>query len=229
VTGERTLPILDAAHIQAFAAGGAHDCRKRTPSPHRHPPALRSRLCDRLGGPPFEVSRRLKADFDNGRHYYDLHGFACARQDVAPASRVGRAAVAPRAVSRMRETLSTRRRARAALNKFAASFRAPSRLMILPRLYLGWGRVLLVNPHRGISSREAMPICSASGRLSRTGARVWYDDQRRVHEQVHAGRELVGYAFMGTDPAAATTIGSGSHGGAGPHPLLPRVAPGDMR
>ena len=22
----------------------------------------------------FEVSRRLKADFDNGRHYYDLHG-----------------------------------------------------------------------------------------------------------------------------------------------------------
>ncbi len=25
VTGERTLPILDAAHIQAFAAGGAHE------------------------------------------------------------------------------------------------------------------------------------------------------------------------------------------------------------
>jgi putative restriction endonuclease len=22
----------------------------------------------------FEVSSRLKADFDNGRHYYDLHG-----------------------------------------------------------------------------------------------------------------------------------------------------------
>ena len=24
----------------------------------------------------FEVSSRLRADFDNGRHYYDLHGAA---------------------------------------------------------------------------------------------------------------------------------------------------------
>jgi putative restriction endonuclease len=37
----------------------------------------------------------------------------------------------------------------------------------------------------------------------RTGGRVWYDDQRRVHEQIHAGEELIDYAFMGSNPSAA--------------------------
>ena len=73
-TGERTLPILDAAHIRAFAEGGAHDPTNGL--------LLRTdihRLFD-LGyvtiSPDhrFEVSSHLKADFDNGRHYYDLHG-----------------------------------------------------------------------------------------------------------------------------------------------------------
>lgn len=74
VTGERTLPILDAAHIQAFAEGGAHDPANGL--------LLRTdihRLFD-LGyvtvseDHRFEVSARLRADFDNGRHYYELHG-----------------------------------------------------------------------------------------------------------------------------------------------------------
>lgn len=74
VSGERTLPILDAAHIRAFEAGGEH-----TPS---NGLLLRTdihRLFD-LGyvtvarDGRFEVSSRLKADFDNGRHYYDLQG-----------------------------------------------------------------------------------------------------------------------------------------------------------
>jgi putative restriction endonuclease len=74
VSGEKTLPILDAAHIRAYEAGGEH-----TPS---NGLLLRTdihRLFD-LGyvtvSPEgrFEVSRRLKADFDNGRHYYELHG-----------------------------------------------------------------------------------------------------------------------------------------------------------
>jgi putative restriction endonuclease len=37
----------------------------------------------------------------------------------------------------------------------------------------------------------------------RTGARVWYDDQRAVQGQIERGDELVDYAFMGTDPEAA--------------------------
>lgn len=74
VSGERTLPILDAAHIRAFSEGGAHDTANGL--------LLRTdihRLFD-LGyvtvsaDHRFEVSTRLKADFDNGRHYYELHG-----------------------------------------------------------------------------------------------------------------------------------------------------------
>jgi putative restriction endonuclease len=74
ITGERTLPILDAAHIKPYAAGGEHEPSNGL--------LLRTdihRLFD-LGyvtvAPDgrFEVSHRLKADFDNGRHYYDLQG-----------------------------------------------------------------------------------------------------------------------------------------------------------
>lgn len=74
VSGERTLPILDAAHIHAFGAGGAHEPSNGL--------LLRTdihRLFD-LGyvtvseDRRFEVSARLKADFDNGQHYYALHG-----------------------------------------------------------------------------------------------------------------------------------------------------------
>lgn len=74
VSGDRTLPILDAAHIKTYAAGGEHEISNGL--------LLRTdvhRLFD-LGyvtvseDQHFEVSRRLKTDFDNGKHYYDLHG-----------------------------------------------------------------------------------------------------------------------------------------------------------
>ena len=76
ISGEKTLPILDAAHIKAFGEGGEHHMSNGL--------LLRTdihRLFD-LGyvtvseDHRFEVSHRLKADFDNGRHYYDLHGTA---------------------------------------------------------------------------------------------------------------------------------------------------------
>jgi putative restriction endonuclease len=74
VSGERTLPILDAAHIRSYADGGVHEGSNGL--------LLRTdihKLFD-LGyvtvdeDRRFVVSRRLKEDFDNGRHYYDLHG-----------------------------------------------------------------------------------------------------------------------------------------------------------
>jgi putative restriction endonuclease len=74
VSGEKTLPILDAAHIRSYGEGGEHDPANGL--------LLRTdihRLFD-LGyvtlsaDHRFEVSRRLKQDFDNGRHYYELHG-----------------------------------------------------------------------------------------------------------------------------------------------------------
>ena len=76
VTGEKTLPILDAAHIKPWADGG-----ENTPG---NGVLLRTdvhRLFD-LGyvtiSPEhrFEVSPRLREDYENGREYYDLHGRA---------------------------------------------------------------------------------------------------------------------------------------------------------
>jgi hypothetical protein len=42
--------------------------------------------------------------------------------------------------------------------------------------------------------------------VPRRGARVCYDDQRRVHQQIFAGGEELDYAFMGTDPAAPDNV-----------------------
>lgn len=76
VSRERTLPILDAAHIRSYADGGMHEASNGV--------LLRTdihKLFD-LGYVTidekrrFVVSSRLKADFDNGKHYYDLHGDA---------------------------------------------------------------------------------------------------------------------------------------------------------
>ena len=74
VTRERTLPALEAAHIRPYGAGGAHEARNGlllrrdihslfdagyvTVTPDLH----------------FEVSRRIKEEFENGREYYALHG-----------------------------------------------------------------------------------------------------------------------------------------------------------
>jgi len=76
VTGERTLPALDAAHIRPFADHGEHEPSNGlllrrdihslfdrgyvTVTPARH----------------FEVSRRIRDEFENGRDYYAMHGTA---------------------------------------------------------------------------------------------------------------------------------------------------------
>lgn len=74
VTGERTLPVLDAAHIKAYGAGGDHEVSNGI--------LLRSdihKLFDRGyvtvdAEHRFVVSPRLREDFQNGRHYYALAG-----------------------------------------------------------------------------------------------------------------------------------------------------------
>jgi putative restriction endonuclease len=74
VTGEKALPVLDAAHIQPVSAGGLHQVGNGL--------LLRSdvhTLFDRgyvtvTPAFQFKVSRRLKVDFDNGEHYYELDG-----------------------------------------------------------------------------------------------------------------------------------------------------------
>jgi putative restriction endonuclease len=74
ITGERTLPALEAAHILPYGEGGEHKAsngilfRRDIHSLFDAgyvtvTPALR-----------FEVSRRIKEEFENGRHYYAMHG-----------------------------------------------------------------------------------------------------------------------------------------------------------
>ena len=90
VSGEKTLPILDAAHIRSYADGGEHDISNGL--------LLRTdihKLFDRgyvtiTDDLRFAVSERLKADFDNGKHYYAMQGshIAQPRAGVTPPSRV---------------------------------------------------------------------------------------------------------------------------------------------
>ena len=74
ITQERTLPALEAAHIRPYGDGGEHEARNGlllrrdihslfdtgyvTVTPDLH----------------FEVSRRIREEFENGRHYYAHHG-----------------------------------------------------------------------------------------------------------------------------------------------------------
>lgn len=75
MTGERALPVLEAAHIKRYSHGGAHELSNGL--------LLRSdlhRLFDKgyVTVDPDDrvvvVSRRLKEEFDNGEDYYLLEG-----------------------------------------------------------------------------------------------------------------------------------------------------------
>src|SRR2546427_5557855 len=85
ITGEKTLPVLEAAHIKPFALNG--------PNYVRNGILLRSdlhKLFD-LGYVTvtpelrLEVSPRLKAEWENGREYYAYHGkdLLCRPTDAA--------------------------------------------------------------------------------------------------------------------------------------------------
>lgn len=65
-------------------------------------------------------------------------------------------------------------------------------------------RIPFINPQRGIFKPAAMRyLLSVRTVFPVSGRRIWYDDQRLVHEQIARGEDLIEYAFMGTDPAAA--------------------------
>ena len=74
ITGERTLPVLEAAHIRPYGRGGEHRIDNGL--------LLRSdlhTLFDRgyitvTSTGDVEISRRIREEFENGRDYYALHG-----------------------------------------------------------------------------------------------------------------------------------------------------------
>ena len=84
VTGEHSLPALDAAHIRPFSKNGPHEVRNGL--------LLRAdlhRLFDQgyLTVTPelcLEVRKRLRADYDNGRTYYPLHGAKLRNPAMGP-------------------------------------------------------------------------------------------------------------------------------------------------
>lgn len=74
MTGERTLPVLEAAHIKDYAESGPHSINNGL--------LLRAdlhRLFDRnyltiTTDLKIEVSRRIHEEYENGKDYYKLHG-----------------------------------------------------------------------------------------------------------------------------------------------------------
>jgi putative restriction endonuclease len=65
-------------------------------------------------------------------------------------------------------------------------------------------RIPLVNPQRGIFKPSQMKyLLSIKTVFPKPGGRVWYDDQREVHQQIFGSVDTIGYAFMGRDPNAA--------------------------
>ena len=74
ITQERTLPALDAAHIRPYGDGGAHEARNGLLLRRDIHSLFDTGYVTVTPDLRFEVSRRIKDEFDNGRHYYQLHG-----------------------------------------------------------------------------------------------------------------------------------------------------------
>lgn len=86
VTQERTLPALDAAHIRPYAAGGEHEPNNGLLLRRDIHSLFDSGYVTVTPNFRFEVSRRIREEFENGKHYYALHGQEVFRPD-APAWR----------------------------------------------------------------------------------------------------------------------------------------------
>ncbi len=87
VTGERSLPVLDAAHIQPYLGPESNHVQNglslRTDIHRLYDAGYVTVRPDYR----FEVSRRLRDDFENGRVYYELDGKRLAAVPRQPAGR----------------------------------------------------------------------------------------------------------------------------------------------
>jgi putative restriction endonuclease len=74
ITGERTLPALDAAHIRPYSSGGNHEASNGLLLRRDIHSLFDSGYVTVTSDYHFEVSRRIHEEFENGRDYYALHG-----------------------------------------------------------------------------------------------------------------------------------------------------------
>lgn len=79
VTKERTLPALEAAHIRPYADGGEHAPQNGMLMRRDIHSLFDQGYVTITPAHRFEVSRRIREEFENGRHYYELHGSEIAR------------------------------------------------------------------------------------------------------------------------------------------------------
>ena len=74
VTQERTLPALEAARIRPYGEGGAHEARNGLLLRRDIHSLFDAGYVTVTPNLDFEVSQRIRQEFDNGKHYYALHG-----------------------------------------------------------------------------------------------------------------------------------------------------------
>jgi putative restriction endonuclease len=74
VTGERTLPVLEAAHIKPFAVAGPHIISNGLLLRSDVHKLFDSGYLTITSDHKTEVSKRIKDEFENGKEYYQFHG-----------------------------------------------------------------------------------------------------------------------------------------------------------
>jgi putative restriction endonuclease len=74
VTGERTLPVLDAAHIRPYSEGGEHSVSNGVLLRRDIHCLFDLGYVTVTPDYVFEVSKRIRDEFENGRDYYALEG-----------------------------------------------------------------------------------------------------------------------------------------------------------
>jgi putative restriction endonuclease len=83
ISGEKTLPALDAAHIRPYGEGGSHDATNGILMRRDIHSLFDAGYVTITPELRFEVSGRIREEFSNGRHYYALHGNSIAVPDSA--------------------------------------------------------------------------------------------------------------------------------------------------
>jgi len=74
VTGERTLPALEAAHIRPYSEGGEHNPSNGLLLRRDIHSIFDAGYVTVTPQFRFEVSKKIHDDFDNGKAYYAFHG-----------------------------------------------------------------------------------------------------------------------------------------------------------
>ena len=74
ITGEKILPVLESAHIKPYKDGGLHSVNNGILFKQDIHTLFDLGYVTVSQDYHFEVSKRIKTEFDNGRNYYLLHG-----------------------------------------------------------------------------------------------------------------------------------------------------------